>query len=142
MPIQRPIKNTLHDRKITQRAASYPLAEQTVMVAIPIEPAMAASTAEEAGFGIAFRIKFGNLETAACTVSDERNIVFLAHWMRERDIIFILNMFTLGLVIGIRCFSFQRRQRDATARNHRRTHRLKNIATDWANIELCFEHIG
>lgn len=113
-----------------------------MVVAVPIEPAMTAATTKETRFGIAFGIEFGKLKAAAVAVGDEGYVMIFAHWMINGNIVFVFDELTLSLVCIVRCFRFQRRQRNTTAGDHCWPHGLEHITADWADIKLGFEHVG
>lgn len=113
-----------------------------MVVAVPVEPAVAAAATEKAGFGVAFGIELDALKAAAGAVSDEGNVVVFCHWVIDGNVVFVFDMLDCGGVGVIRRFRFQRRQGDAATGNHGWAHGLKNVAADGANIELAFEHVG
>lgn len=135
-------QGTTHILAANTYTVLYPLTKQTVVVAVPIEPAMTAAAAKETGFGAAFGIELGDFEAAAIAVGDKRNVMFLAHWMVDGDVVFVLDELTLSLMRVVRRFRFQWWQRDATAGHHGRAHGLEHVAADRADIELGFEHVG
>lgn len=118
------------------------LTEKTVVVAVPVEPAMAAAATKKAGFGVAFGIELDALKAAAGAVGDEGNVVLLGHGVINGDVILVLDVLDAGGVGVIRRFRLERWQGDAATGHHGRAHGLKNIAADWADIELAFEHVG
>lgn len=118
------------------------LAEKAVVVAVPIEPAVAAAATKKAGFGVSFGIELDALKAAAGAVSDEGNVVLLGHGVIDGNVVFIFDVLDCGGVGVVGRFRFQRRQGDAAAGNHGRAQGLENVAADWANIELAFEHVG
>lgn len=113
-----------------------------MVVAVPVEPAVAAAATKKAGFGVSFGIELDALKAAAGAVGDEGNVVVFCHWVIDGNIVFVFDMLDCGGVGVIRRFRFQRRQGDAAAGNHGWTHGLKNIAADGADVELAFEHVG
>lgn len=118
------------------------LAKQAVVVAVPVEPAVAAAAPEKAGFGVAFGIELDGFKAATGAVGDEGNVVVFCHWVINGDVILVLDVLDAGGVGVVGRFRFQRRQGDAAAGNHGWAHGLKNVAADGANIELAFEHVG
>lgn len=118
------------------------LTEEAVVVAVPVEPAMAAAATKKAGFGVSFGIELDALKAAAGAVGDEGNVVLLGHGVINGDVILVLDVLDAGGVGVIGRFRFQRRQGDATAGNHGWAHGLKNVAADGADVELAFEHVG
>ena len=118
------------------------LAEKAVVVAVPVEPAMAAAATKKAGFGVSFRIELDALKAAAGAVSDEGNVVVFCHGVIDGNVVFIFDVLDCGGVGVVGRFRFQRRQGDAAAGNHGWAHGLENVAADGANIELAFEHVG
>ena len=113
-----------------------------MVVAVPVEPAVAAAATKKAGFGVAFGIELDGFKAAAGAVGDEGNVVLLGHGVINSDVILVLDVLNAGGVDVIRRFRLERRQGDAAAGNHGRAHGLENIAADWADIELAFEHVG
>ena len=118
------------------------LAEKAVVVAVPVEPAVAAAATEKAGFGVSFGIELDALKAAAGAVGDEGNVVVFCHGVSDGNVVFVFDMLDCGGVGVVGRFRFQRRQGDAAAGNHGWAHGLKNVAADWADIELAFEHVG
>lgn len=118
------------------------LAEKTVVVAVPVEPAMAAAATKKAGFGVSFGIELDALKAAAGAIGDEGNVVVFCHGVIDGNIVFVFDVLDCGGVGVVGRFGFQRRQGDAAAGNHGWAHGLKNIAADGADIELAFEHVG
>lgn len=118
------------------------LAEKAVVVAVPVEPAVAAAATKKAGFGVSFGVELDALKAAAGAVGDEGNVVVFCHGVIDGNVVFVLDVLDAGGVGVIGRFGFQRRQGDAAAGNHGWAHGLKNIAADGANIELAFEHVG
>ena len=118
------------------------LAEKAVVVAVPVEPAMAAAAAKKAGFGISFGIELDALKAAAGAVGDEGNVVLLGHGVINGDVILVLDVLDAGGMGVIRRFRLERRQGDATAGNHGRAHGLEHVAADGADVKLAFEHVG
>lgn len=112
------------------------------MVAVPVEPAVAAAAPEKAGFGVAFGIELDGFKAATGAVGDEGNVVVFCHWVINGDVILVLDVLDAGGVGVVGRFRFQRRQGDAAAGNHGWAHGLKNIAADGADVELAFEHVG
>lgn len=112
------------------------------MVAVPIEPAVAAAATEKACFGVSFGIELDALKAAAGAVGDEGNVVLLGHGVSDGNVVFIFDVLDCGGVGVVGRFRFQRRQGDAATGHHGWAHGLKNIAADGANIELAFEHVG
>lgn len=113
-----------------------------MVVAVPVEPAMAAAAAKKAGFGISFGIELDALKAAAGAVGDEGNVVVFCHGVSDGNVVFVFDVLDCGGVGVVGRFGFQRRQGDAAAGNHGWAHRLENIAADGADIELAFEHVG
>lgn len=113
-----------------------------MVVAVPVEPAVAAAATKKAGFGVAFGIELDALKAAAGAVGDEGNVVVFCHGVINGDVILVLDVLDAGGVGVIRRFRLERRQGDATAGHHGWAHGLKNVAADWADIELAFEHVG
>lgn len=118
------------------------LAEKAVVVAVPVEPAVAAAATEKAGFGVSFGVELDALKAAAGAVGNEGNVVVFCHGVSDSDVILVLDMLDAGGMGVIRRFRLERRQGDATAGHHGWAHGLKNIAADGADVELAFEHIG
>lgn len=118
------------------------LAEKAVVVAVPVEPAVAAAAPEKACFGVAFRIELDDFKAAAGAVGDEGNVVLLGHGVIDSDVILVLDVLDCGGVGVVGRFRLERRQGDAAAGHHGWAHGLKNVAADGANIELAFEHVG
>lgn len=118
------------------------LAKQAVVVAVPIEPAVAAAATKKAGFGVFFGVELDALKAAAGAVGDEGNVVVFCHGVSDGNIVFVFYVLDCGGVGVVGCFRFQRRQGDAAAGNHGGAHGLKNVAADWTDIELAFEHVG
>ena len=118
------------------------LAEKAVVVAVPVEPAVAAAATKKAGFGVSFRIELDALKAAAGAVGDEGNVVLLGHGVINGDVIFVFDVLDRGGVGVVGRFRLERWQGDAAAGHHGWAHGLKNIAADWADIELAFEHVG
>lgn len=118
------------------------LAEKAVVVAVPVEPAMAAAATKKAGFGVSFGVELDALKAAAGAVGDEGNVVVFCHGVIDGNVVFIFDVLDCGGVGVVGRFRFQRRQGDAAAGHHGWAHGLKNIAADWADIELAFEHVG
>lgn len=112
------------------------------MVAVPIEPAVAATAPEKAGFGVAFGIELDGFKAAAGAVGDEGNVVLLGHGVINGDVILVLDVLDAGGVGVIRRFRLERRQGDATAGNHGRAHGLEHVAADGADVKLAFEHVS
>lgn len=118
------------------------LAEKAVVVAVPVEPAVAAAATKKAGFGVSFGIELDALKAAAGAIGDEGNVVLLGHGVIDGNVVFIFDVLDCGGVGVVGRFRFQRRQGDAAAGNHGWAHGLKNIAADGTDIELAFEHVG
>lgn len=118
------------------------LAEKAVMVAVPVEPAMAAAATKKAGFGVSFGIELDALKAAAGAVGDEGNVVVFCHGVIDGNVVFVFDVLDCGGVGVVGRFRLQRRQGDAAAGNHGWAHGLKNVAADGADIELAFEHVG
>lgn len=118
------------------------LAEKAVMVAVPVEPAVAAAATKKAGFGVSFGIELDTLKAAAGAVGDEGNVVVFCHGVIDGNVVFVFDVLDCGGVGIVGRFRFQRRQGDAAAGHHGWTHGLKNIAADGADVELAFEHVG
>lgn len=118
------------------------LAKQAVVVAVPVEPAVAAAATKKAGFGVSFGIELDALKAAAGAVGDEGNVVVFCHGVSDGNIVFVFDVLDCGGVGVVGRFRFQRRQGDAATGNHGRAHGLENVAADWADIELAFEHVG
>lgn len=118
------------------------LAEKAVVVAVPVEPAMAAAATKKAGFGVSFRIELDALKAAAGAVGDEGNVVVFCHGVIDGNVVFIFDVLDCGGVGVVGRFRLQRRQGDAAAGNHGWAHGLENVAADGADIELAFEHVG
>lgn len=118
------------------------LAKEAVVVAVPVEPAMAAAATKKAGFGVAFGVELDALKAAAGAIGDEGHVVLLGHGVINGDVILVLDVLDAGGVGVIRRFRLQRRQGDAAAGNHGWAHGLKNIAADGADVKLAFEHVG
>lgn len=118
------------------------LAKQAVVVAVPIEPAVAAAATEKACFGVAFGIELDGFKAAAGAVGDEGNVVLLGHGVINGDVILVLDVLDAGGVGVIRRFRLERRQGDAAAGNHGRAHGLEHVAADGADVKLAFEHVG
>lgn len=118
------------------------LAEKAVVVAVPVEPAVAATATKKAGFGVAFGIKLDGFKAAAGAVGNEGNVVLLGHGVIDGNVVFVFDVLDCGDVGVVGRFRFQRRQGDAAAGNHGWTHGLKNVATDGADVKLAFEHVG
>lgn len=113
-----------------------------MVVAVPVEPAVAAAAPEKAGFGVAFGIELDGFKAAAGAVGDEGNVVLLGHGVINGDVILVLDVLDAGSVDVIRRFRLERRQGDATAGNHGRAHGLEHVAADGADVKLAFEHVG
>lgn len=113
-----------------------------MVVAVPVEPAVAAAATEKAGFGVAFGIELDALKAAAGAVGDEGNVVVFCHGVIDGNVVFIFDVLDCGGVGVVGRFRFQRRQGDAAAGNHGWAHGLEHVAADGANIELAFEHVG
>lgn len=118
------------------------LAEEAVVVAVPVEPAVAAAAREKAGFGVSFGIELDALKAAAGAVGDEGNVVVFRHGVVDGNVVFVFDVLDGGGVGVVGRFRLQRRQGDAAAGNHGGAHGLENIAADGADIELAFEHVG
>jgi hypothetical protein len=118
------------------------LAEKAVVVAVPVEPAVAAAATKKAGFGVSFGIELDALKAAAGAVGDEGNVVVFCHGVIDGNVVFVFDVLDCGGVGVVGRFRFQRRQGDAAAGNHGWAHGLKNIAADGADVELAFEHVG
>lgn len=118
------------------------LAEKAVVVAVPVEPAVAAAAPEKACFGVAFRIELDDFKAAAGAVGDEGNVVLLGHGVIDSDVILVLDVLDCGGVGVVGRFRLERRQGDATAGNHGRAHGLEHVAADGADVKLAFEHVG
>ena len=59
------------------------LAEKAVVVAVPVEPAVAAAATEKAGFGVSFGIELDALKAAAGAVGNEGNVVVFCHGVSD-----------------------------------------------------------
>ena len=118
------------------------LAEKAVVVAVPVEPAVAAAATKKAGFGVSFGIELDALQAAAGAVGNEGNVVLLGHRVINGAVILVLDVLDAGGVGVIGRFRLERRQGDAATGHHGWTHGLKNVAADGADIELAFEHVG
>lgn len=112
------------------------------MVAVPVEPAVAAAATKKAGFGVSFGVELDALKAAAGAVGDEGNVVVFCHGVIDGNVVFVFDVLDCGGVGVVGRFRFQRRQGDAAAGHHGWTHGLKNIAADGADVELAFEHVG
>lgn len=118
------------------------LAEKAVVVAVPVEPAVAAAATEKAGFGVSFGIELDALKAAAGAVGNEGNVVVFCHGVSDGNVVFVFDVLDCGGVGVVGRFRLERRQGDAAAGHHGWAHGLKNIAADGADVELAFEHIG
>lgn len=103
---------------------------------------MAATATKKAGFGVSFGIELDALKAAAGAVGNEGNVVVFCHGVIDGNVVFVFDMLDCGGVGVVGRFRLERRQGDAAAGNHGRAHGLKNVAADWADIELAFEHVG
>ena len=72
------------------------LAKEAVVVAVPVEPAMAAAATKKTGFGVSFGIELNALKAAAGAVGDEGNVVLLGHGVINGDVILVLDMLDAG----------------------------------------------
>lgn len=118
------------------------LAEKAVVVAVPIEPAVAAAATEKAGFGVSFGIELDALKAAAGAVGNEGNVVVFCHGVIDGNVVFVFDVLDCGGVGVIRRFRLERRQGDAAAGNHGWAHGLEHVTADGADVELAFEHVG
>lgn len=113
-----------------------------MVVAVPVQPAMAAAATKKAGFGVSFGIELDALKAAAGAVGDEGNVVVFCHGVIDGNVVFVFDVLDCGGVGVVGSFRFQRRQGDAAAGHHGWAHGLKNVAADWADVKLAFEHVG
>ena len=113
-----------------------------MVVAVPVEPAVAAAATEKAGFGVSFGVELDALKAAAGAVGNEGNVVVFCHGVSDGNVVFVFDMLDCGGVGVVGRFRLERRQGDAAAGHHGWAHGLKNIAADWTDIELAFEHVG
>ncbi len=113
-----------------------------MVVAVPVEPAVAATATKKAGFGVSFGVELDALKAAAGAVGDEGNVVVFCHGVIDGNVVFVFDVLDCGGVGVVERFRFQRRQGDAAAGNHGWTHGLKNVAADGADVKLAFEHVG
>lgn len=113
-----------------------------MVVAVPIEPAVAAAATKKAGFGVSFGIELDALKAAAGAVGNEGNVVVFCHGVIDGNVVFVFDVLDCGGVGVVGRFRLERWQGDATAGNHGRAHGLKNVAANGADIELAFEHVG
>ena len=68
--------------------------------------------------------------------------MLLGHGMVDGDEMLILHAFHRDAMLLILIFRFQRRQGDAAAADHRRTHAMNRIAANGTDIEFPPQHIG
>lgn len=118
----------------------YALAEEAVVIAVPIEPAVAA--AEEAGFGVAFWVELDDFEAASGGIGHEGDVVGFAHFVVEGDVVLVFDVFYGGGVGWVDFLYFQWRQGDAATADHGRASGLQDVAADRADVEACAHHIG
>ena len=111
-----------------------------MVVAVPIEHTKTAQL--QTGLGIAFRIKFHQLNPIRGDEGNKGNVVLLRHGMINGKEEFILHSFNADGMIFIRSLGFQGRQCDAAAADHGISGAVDDIAANGADVEFGSQHIG
>ena len=122
------------------RLDSDALAEQAMVIAVPVQHAEAAD--EKARLRIALGVKFDEVETVARDACEKGNIMSLGHRMVDDDIVLMFDDFALYGMGFVRFLGLQRRQCQPAAGNHSRTGAVQHVATDRADVQVRAQQIG